>query len=113
MLAELLSISVSVFRFHLCLSLSIQRSPEHSFYYCLQSSSPSLPNSVADSRPSLQAELSKPPFISQCLLEDCMDLGGCEAGEAKMMFGYNLPAVHVIHTVGPEEQDRTEVLRGS
>ena len=59
MLAELLSIiiSVSVFRFHLCLSLSIQRSPEHSFYYCLQSSSPSLPNSVADSRPSLQASL--------------------------------------------------------
>ena len=36
---------------------------------------------------------------------------GCEAGEEKMMFGYNLPAVHVIHTVGPEEQDT--VLGGS
>ena len=59
MLAELLSISVSV---SIYVSLSIQRSPEHSFYYCLQSSSPSLPNSVADSRPSLQAELSTPPF---------------------------------------------------
>ena len=50
MLAELqLVFSVSIY-----VSLS-QRSPEHSFYYCLQSYSPSLPNSVADSRPSLQA----------------------------------------------------------
>ena len=35
------------------MSLSIQRSPELSFYYCLQSSSLSLSNSVADYRLSL------------------------------------------------------------
>lgn len=35
------------------------------------------------------------------LQEECMKLGWCEEGEAKITKGYNLPAKWVIHTVGP------------
>ncbi len=35
------------------------------------------------------------------LLEECREIGGCPAGEARMTGGYRLPARWVIHTVGP------------
>jgi O-acetyl-ADP-ribose deacetylase (regulator of RNase III) len=35
------------------------------------------------------------------LLDECRTLGGCPRGEARITRGYNLPARHVIHTVGP------------
>ena len=39
------------------------------------------------------------------LLAECKTLGGCKTGKAKITCGYNLPAKHVIHTVGPVYQD--------
>jgi O-acetyl-ADP-ribose deacetylase len=35
------------------------------------------------------------------LLEECREIGGCPTGEARITRGYNLPAKHVIHAVGP------------
>ena len=35
------------------------------------------------------------------LLEECRSIGGCPTGEARITFGYRLPARRVVHTVGP------------
>jgi O-acetyl-ADP-ribose deacetylase len=41
------------------------------------------------------------------LLAECRRLGGCPPGEARLTRGYQLPAGHVIHTVGPVWQGGT------
>jgi O-acetyl-ADP-ribose deacetylase (regulator of RNase III) len=35
------------------------------------------------------------------LLAECLRLGGCPTGDARITAGYALPARHVIHAVGP------------
>jgi O-acetyl-ADP-ribose deacetylase (regulator of RNase III) len=49
------------------------------------------------------------------LLRECAGLGGCETGDTKITRGYNLPARHVIHTVGPVwhggEQGEPDILK--
>ena len=35
------------------------------------------------------------------LLDECITVGGCPTGEARITGGYKLPARFVIHTVGP------------
>jgi O-acetyl-ADP-ribose deacetylase (regulator of RNase III) len=46
------------------------------------------------------------------LVEFCRGLKGCDTGEAKITPGYNLPAKHIIHTVGPVygEESSNEAL---
>ncbi len=35
------------------------------------------------------------------LLKECISVGGCPTGQARITAGYKLPAKYVIHTVGP------------
>ncbi len=45
------------------------------------------------------------------LLKECKTIGGCPTGEARITRGYNLPARHVIHTVGPVYSGKAEDSR--
>lgn len=51
------------------------------------------------------------------LLRECETIGGCPTGEARITKGYNLPAKHVIHTVGPVwrggEKGEQDLLRNA
>ncbi|CAA7265583.1 unnamed protein product [Cyclocybe aegerita] len=49
------------------------------------------------------------------LYDECRELNGCSTGESKITKGYNLPARHVIHTVGPvystrDKEEKAEQL---
>jgi len=47
------------------------------------------------------------------LLNECLTLGRCPTGEARITKGYKLPAKHVIHAVGPiynHHQNAPELL---
>ncbi len=44
----------------------------------------------------------------KAILEECIEIGGCETGDAVITTGGNLPSPYVIHTVGPVYRDGTK-----
>lgn len=42
------------------------------------------------------------------LLNECLKIGGCPTGQARITNAYHLPARHVIHTVGPVYRGKDE-----
>ena len=45
------------------------------------------------------------------LLQECIQLNGCNTGECKSTGGYELPANYVIHTVGPDDKDSLKLQK--
>jgi O-acetyl-ADP-ribose deacetylase (regulator of RNase III) len=45
------------------------------------------------------------------LLEECRLLNGCRTGQSKITRGYDLPARHIIHTVGPVYDSKVQEER--
>ncbi|EPS66610.1 hypothetical protein M569_08166, partial [Genlisea aurea] len=60
---------------------------------------------VNSSNENLEEALSSPGLFEAAgpgLAEECLTLGGCRTGMAKVTNAYNLPARRIIHTVGPK-----------